>query len=294
MKTFCSHLLFGLASAILFGATAGAQVLLDEDFSHGNVQDPPASSEWFMLANGGTGTATLTFPDETMLYTSIGTTTNLITYFTPAGAAVTLGIGQTMILSMELSMSNIASLADGLRFGLFYSGPGPAEATRITASVTDAFASPVFSQYDGYSVWFNPSATTAGDNIFERTGSGNFALFAAAVNTRLGADNPVSIGMTADTFADLSLAITRTSPTQLTLVSSVNGVELTRIDDSVDTFAFDTVAIQFATSVPGNAQTATIDNVRVTVVPEPSALGLAGMGAFGTAAFLCRRRTSQT
>lgn len=297
MKTLRFHFLCGLASTILFGAAAstGAQVLLDDDFSDLSRTDqnlPNSSAWWFRTASGTTPSPTLSAATGALVYTKAGTASsvNLYTYFTPE-AATDLSVGQTLTVSLSFSMSNIVDSPGGVRFGLFnsFNPAPPTTTTRIGSDGTGSTMSAAVSGYRGYSVWFNPSATTSNYEIRKRTANST-TLFDSGVNPVLGASGSASIGMVANTPISLSLSITRISGTELSIFSSVNGIELTRIDTPASNFGFDSFAMQFASNLPGNGNTITIDNISVTVVPEPSAVGLLGVGALGTAMMLRGRR----
>lgn len=234
-----------------------------------------------MLVNAGAGaTLNVNTGAGEMVFSAVGQTANLLTYFTASGSPVALAIGETLSLSVQLSLSNVASQDTGIRFGLFNS-----KGNRVTSDNLSTFQQSTFNAWDGYSAWFNPSSTTNPYNIYERTGTST-AIFStsAGVNTVLGVNNSASIGITGNEPFTLSLSITRTSENALSLLSSVNGVTLSRTDSTPEellAFSFDTFAIQFGTAVPGNNQTVTFHSIDVSIIPEPSAFGLLCAGAFG-------------
>ncbi|MDQ8195334.1 hypothetical protein QEH59_12930 [Coraliomargarita sp. SDUM461004] len=251
--------------------------LLNEDFSDGDrtTQNLPDSSTWYLRGNA----TSFDVSGNDLVLTSSEQTLNLVTYFTDVGAPYALQVGETLSVNMSVQLSEVNDT--GIRFGVFNSNN-----SQITGSASN-FQSSSFNGYDGYSAWFNPSASSDSYDLYERIGTSD-AIFASSssVNEQLGASNASTIGMFADTSANLMLSIERTV-SGLTIVSSVNGYELTRSDADPDTFSFDTIAIQLSSSSLSNGETFSIENVSVSVIPEPSSFSFI-MGASVLCLFLRR------
>lgn len=279
-----------MAGATVAPRSACAVVLLDDSFTDGDRtnQSLTSSAAWFYLRNnatsGGSNPPSLTASADNegqLIYSlgaSTGSTANIVGHFTATDSPYVLQVGETLVLTIDVSLDAIP--ADGaafgntpIRFGLFNSG-----GSRVTADNTADFQSSAFFGDRGYSAWFNPDgSTTAIHQVRERVGSSN-AIFSsgAGVNNLLGDNDATAIGMAATTATTLQLSISRTSETDATVVSSLNGVTISRVDTASAFFDFDMVAIQFGSSVTG----AKFDRIAVeVVVPEPASVGWIGLGA---------------
>lgn len=271
MKSLSQHILT-LAicmASLLIASPATAQALLDDNFDTArNDQDLPSSSAWYLRGNANS----LTAGTGAMVLDSSGSTLNLVSYFTGSGSPYTLSEGETMTLTIHFEQSAINDSNSGMRFGLFNSG-----GNRVTGDSTN-FLSSTFDDYSGYSVWYNPANTSASYNILERIGSSD-AIFASgsSVNSVLGAGNSSNINMTADTETVLSLSISRTA-SGVSIVSSVNGVVLSRDDLGSTEFSYDTIALQVGSSMLSDGDLMTFNQVSVQVIPEPSHMAF-GIGA---------------
>ena len=179
-----------------------AQTLLDDTFADGSRtnQNLPTSAAWYLRGNA---TSLAASPGQ-MTYTSNGNVSNIVGYFTGSGTPYTLSVGETMTLSMSLSLSNVPDIDNVFRFGLFNSG-----GSQINSDSTN-FLSSSFNAYDGYSVWFNPSATSAAYTIRDRIGT-NDAIFSSSssVNSVLGATTNASIDIPANTLVSLAVNLSR-------------------------------------------------------------------------------------
>lgn len=239
--------------------TANAQTIID-------------GVSWYRVG-GGSGSS-LSNSSGSLVYTpaSTASTANIIGYFSPS----TLALGETITLSLNVTMSQVPNAMESVRFGLFNSG-----GVQVTAN-SNNFDNAAFAAYQGYSVWFNPSSTSSAYTIRERITTSNNALFAggASNNPALGTTTNGTIGLAANTPSTWEFSLTRTEA-GLGLVSTVNGVELSRVDNVSPYFTFDTIALQFSANVTGAV---TFNSI---AVPEPST---AILGALGIGFVLMRLR----
>ncbi|GAT32604.1 hypothetical protein TSACC_21003 [Terrimicrobium sacchariphilum] len=230
---------------------------------------------WYRVG-GGTGSS-LNVSSGSLVYTPASTaaTVNIVGYFNPQ----TIALGQTITLSLNITMSQIPNAMEAVRFGLFNSG-----GSQVTAN-SNSFDNAAFAAYQGYSTWFNPAATSSAYSIRERIATNNNAIFAggSSNNPSLGTVSNATIGLGANIPSTWALSLTRTEA-GLSLLSTVNGIELSRVDNISPYFTFDTVAVQFSANVTGAV---TFNSV---TVPEPSA---AILGILGAGFLLMRLRRSR-
>lgn len=291
--------------AFLSLAVAGslsAQTLLNEDFSDNEraTQNLPGSSTWFLLTapSASTSSSNLTAAAGGLAFTQPATavTTNIVTFFTASGSPRAIVDGETLTVSFTLTLSslNASTSANTIRFGLFNSGATP---TRVSADSTGAsanFTSSAFSNDGGYQIGFNPGATATLVSVNERNAASvdasNTALFSSntATTTSL-ATSSLAIGATAATPFNVSFSIGR-SGTSYSLSSTINGQTIAFTDTSISATSFDQFALQYSTAAVGTSGTITLDDLNISVIPEPSTFAaLAGLGGLGFAAIRRRR-----
>jgi hypothetical protein len=168
---------------------------------------------------------------------------------------------------------------DTLRIGLYNSG-----GTRVSAD-TSGIANTAFNAYTGYGLWANLNA--AGSNstrLVQRTGT-NTTLFASGAHSNIVSAMP-ALGYTADTTYTLMLEIEHTSASSVTLTfTDSNGYSRTGTDTAGSFTSFDTFALFLGNG--SSVTNYTVDNVQISVVPEPGSGLLAGLG--GGALLLLRR-----
>jgi len=179
MKTFLNRLF--LVIAIGLPATSPrAAVLLDDDWDDGDRTDTslPEESAWY--ASSAVSTPTLSAVAGALIGSVRIFETNAgsrlwITHFTPAGAPVELGIGDTLRITAAFTVINVATApgtSRGLRVGLFnFSEPGAARVTADGFSTGSGGGAPG-ANVTGYGVNVNfaQAFTTAGPlQIIKRT-----------------------------------------------------------------------------------------------------------------------------
>ena len=157
-----------------------------------------------------------------------------------------------------------------LRFGLLYS-----DAARLTSD-----ANTTLSVQGGYGVFINPQTTTV---AFREKGTTNGVLFSAITNDRwlgsVGGTADPALTMVQNTTYSIEYTITRMENGSLDFFFSMtDGTASTSYSANRVTnplYSYDTVGIAW-----GNAfGDGLIDNVNISVIPEPATLGLLGLGA---------------
>lgn len=266
---------FALFALIISQVATAETLLLNDQFTDNErlTQNLPSSADW--AYRGGLANGSLAVTDGVMGYTSEARTINIYSYFTDgAGNAYTIQDGQTLTLSFKTAFSALANSTDGIRLGLFNSYD-----SRVTSDGSTWTYSQV-ENWDGYSLWFNAGAS-GNYNIKDRIGA-NTALFSSSssVNETLGGNGSTDVNLTADTMATLSFILTRNG-NELSITGNVNGATISRTDTSVDSFSFDTIALQLGSSALASGETMLLDDVTVQVVPEPATLSLLGSGLLG-------------
>ncbi len=247
-----------------FVAPAGAAVIYSDNFSDGN------RNGWYAFtATGGTATV----PSDAMVLTQGTGSTAVISYFTPT----TLTPGQTMTLTFDFQTSSTGS-AD-IRFGLFNS-QGSQINTDLAATSNAAFNNDL--GYGGFQF------LNSGDQEqrIQRRNSGNDTFWTTATFSNL-VNSISTITLAANTMSSATLTIDYVSLGNMTISTDFAGTTRTvNITSNIIT-TFDSVSI-FRQG--GNSSTLTVDNVVVSVVPEPSTWAL--LAGAGTFVMILRRRRS--
>ena len=272
LLTFCGSL--GLLSP------ACAVTLLNDDFSDGNRsnQSLPNSAAW--NSAHGVSTALSTNGGQQNLLSDAPSAGNNQVWAT--FGSTTLDIGDTINASFNFDVSggsNGNATADGsLRIGLFNVG------TPVTSDLNGTIANSSWNGATGYSAFVDVSPsfdTTATSTLRQRTGA-NDTLWAggatSTLSTTLVGDGTIYTGLTNNLTTDplrflASLSITRTAADSISLTLTITGPgtsqTLTATDASGTATTFNTFSFFTGTTV---AQDFAIDNVVVTVVPEPSGI----------------------
>lgn len=266
-------------------------VLLNDTFSDNerSTQNLTSSAAWYVGGSNGANTTAATGQLVTTTGTLAGANTNLVAYFTNAGAPQIIPVGQTLTLSFNVAFAgaSFTAGADAFRFGLFNSGGNRATADVTTTNGADA----AFTNWVGYSAWVpvgNVASTTA--SIRERTGTST-TLYAGGANAVLNTVTYTANALQLATSYSGNLSITRNSSNS-TITFNLGGVTTSVTDTAGNFFTFDSIGFFGTGSVFGTNGTFTLDNVSV-VVPEPStSLSVAfGLGLFVMLRLLRTRRT---
>jgi len=288
MKT--KQLFLGAAIVASTVSPLAAVTLLNDTFSDNEraTQSLTGSAEWAFSNSGASNSNTsLSASTGALVYTATTSSGQFSTaYFAPSGSPVGLADGESITLSFNFSLSSIVANEEGLRFGIFNSN-GTRFATGFSSAELD-LTSTVHEPTRGYLAAANPGATTGTSTFSVREKFNNSGTTPFSSTGAIGPNNTAAyLSLAAATTYSAMFSITR-SGANAVLSSTINGITQTGTDTGASAgFNFDQISI-FTNSapVPTNA-TFTVDNVNVTVIPEPSA---ALLGALGSLALLRRRR----
>lgn len=295
MKT--KTLFLGAAIAASTASPLAAVTLLNDTFSDNEraTQSLTGSAEWGFAPNGGTNTnANLSAATGALVYTpqAAATAQHSTAYFTASGSPAALAVGESITLTFDFTLTALgASTENGLRFGLFNSngsryGAGFSSTAQSFSNLT------VFDDSTGFFTTANVGATTGQSLFGARKGnaSGSNTTPFGGSSTITGAfTNSGYLGLVASTAYTASLSITRNTATQAFVSTTINGFTQsgTTTGETASTLSFDSFTVLTGSAIVPTGNTFTIDNVNVTVVPEPS---VAMLGALGALALLRRRR----
>ncbi len=265
-----------LAALAVSGLTAKAAVLVDSTFTDStlgatgrNTANSSNLTPWFLVSSTTAGNATVV-NDSGNLGKSMQVNSGNTIY--TAFSTSTLLTGETITLTLSYRFPSTPSASsETFRIGLYDSNTAAA----VTADISP-IASADLQQYDGYyaglAVGVNPSAS--GTALRQRNTGNSNALTSTSGLTAISSNNSgVASGTTIHT---LEYSITRTSATELSFVTKIDGTTLLTGTDSTGIYTtFNSLAIA------GVGGTIILDNILLETVPEPgTALLLALGGAF--------------
>jgi len=273
------------ACLVGFSSSAQAVDLLNDPFTDNerSTQALPSSAQWFLR----TSTFAAAPPSFASGYSAAHGNHDLpytngagnlaaaahtqLAYFTASNAPITLvNDGDAITLSLSLTMDQIASGADLIRFGFFNSA-------LVRLAADDAGNNATTQGYRGFISRFNP-ATRAG-NFQERTAaSPTDQLFGGTFGLLTPATPTLAPALTAGTAFPVTLVLTKVA-TGIQMDATFNGGTYTFTETSPITLTFDTFAMFGATAVTNFAAAVgsglTIDDVVVstnfTPPPPPAA-----------------------
>jgi hypothetical protein len=288
MKT-SSQLSLGLLASLACALSANATVIVNDTWADGsrNEQNLPTESRWFAANRASNFVASanaLTF------YTDPTGSRAGLTYFTPSGSPVSLNDGEGLLATLVFTPNTIgtANTSGNMRFGLVdYSG-----GTRLTADGTSSSMNGA--GVTGYAV-FMPITPTFGNssplNILQRTNApATDLLGTGAAWETLGSGGGVNSGdpgYVSGTQYTLTMLVARAgSAANITTTVTGQGLSLSQtVTDPAGTFTFDGFAIRNSRGDQTAASFAFSSfTVETVIVPEPSVVGLAGLGLLALAA----------
>lgn len=278
MQTRLSPALLALLSLFAVPASRAAIVYMDDPFTDGDKTNglDPNDTTWFL---NNTTSSSLSVASDPVINSGnalrLNATASFRKFFGSFGA-VTLAQGETLQLSFDYRFHEAASGAGLFRFGLYNNG----------GSAPNADGSPADNDDFGYAAITNPGADVSNGTSVNSEIAGDAALGGSAPSGLIvfgttGAS--VNVGTTLPGNAVFS--ITRNFDDSLTVSSSINGQSAASgtITTSPITYTFHHAVIGLGSS----ASDFSVDNVNVSVIPEPSCLLLS---ALGLAAAASRRR----
>jgi hypothetical protein len=271
-----------------------AAVLLNDTLSDNEraTQNLTESAEWAFAPNGGGNTnANLSASTGALVYSPAAAAAQQSTaYFTPSGAPAVLADGETITLTFDFTLTALGSPSEnGLRFGLFNSNesryaPGFGTASPPVLNLA------VFEPSTGFFTTANLGATTGTSTFGVRRGNAS-----ASNTTPFGGSGTITgasttsgyLGLSANTTYTASLSITRNTSTSAFVSTTLNGfTQSATTTATAGTMSFDTVAILSGSAIVPTGNTFTVDNIHVSIIPEPASVLLGGLGLFT----LLRRR----
>lgn len=197
-----------------------------------------------------------------------------------SASSVTVGVGQTLRLSFSLTID--ANVADDtgtvLRFGLYNSNGTLATGSGATNSVDDY----------GYLVTIGSGSSTGSFGSKKETGTGSSTeiLVGNDVSNYDTTSTPTafSIANTGGTYSFV-MELSRIESDKMAVNLSVNGNSILSFTDASGIYTtFDEIAFSNGAAADGDHS---LDNVQLTLVPEPAA---AGMLAIPAVAMLYRKK----
>jgi hypothetical protein len=285
-----------LTAGICLAGTARASVILNETFPANQrlTQDWPATSTWYVsgLGSGSVEDSTA----GALRIAGASNTWTTLTYFTGSASPATLGVGDSLKLTLSFEVQKQATSGDNtLRIALLNSG-----GKRLSA---DATASQIatFSAYTGYYVNVRPTLpddSSATFGLSKRTGTSNYLLTSAYTTVPAssggGTTASSSNSLKPDTLYSFEVTYTRTSANALNVSVAMSGAGLDNYtyafnDTSSPFTAFDTFAIGSTNGTTFNSVTLHSLGITLTSIPEPGVTG-AVLGGGGLVAFLLIRR----
>lgn len=252
-----------LTATLLTPRLHAATVVYSDDFSDGN------RAGWYNSASS----ASLTVVSGRLR--AINTNATFLTYFT----ATSLDVGQSITLTCTLSLDAVADYSGGLRLGIFNSATG----TKVTA---DNLGTDMGLNYEGYRIYTNAGAGSSGNTKVEKRDPANTSYISSAPWSLVGSVGS-GVNLTAGSTYALSITYARTAESSLKTTFVMNGVTLETTDTAATNFTFDSLIFN-KSSGNGNLF---LDDVVVSVVPEPSTAALL-FGALLGAVTLARRKRS--
>ncbi len=269
-------------AAILPLCAQANTVILDQDFNNGSrsIQDLPSSAQWFQSFNNLDMVETS--PGEYSLENapSSATIRHGVAYYAPTSTPISIAAGQTITASLSITPSSkTPDNSDRiLRIGLLHSG-----ANRLTEDGNPNIA------MSGYGFFVNPETLRV--NTYGRTEDAG-PVFSSLTNgngwtggTTGGQISDITpedaFAMVQNTAYDITLSIEHLSNGDLnisyTTSNGVDSVTTSFVESNYLVTDFDTIAFAWGNHFGDGL----IDNVAITVVPEPSQFALlAGFAGF--------------
>lgn len=294
------QILITVAGISIASLTSMAQtVILNDDFASG-------ASGWF----SSTATAPVWNESTQNMTQEMPSSSHLIRNFTPT----TIEVGETLQVSYNITFTGVGSTASFRNiYGVLNSGRNPADWVSANGLGVDSAA--LFSGYQGYTVHhfanLADQSTSNAIRMMQRREGSSVLLGVNTTNDVFGtnADQLQDTGTTGSTYFRIESGVTYTNLISLerqvdesdndilifsySLLGDGVPVDHTRTGTMTNppggfVFTFDTIAIAAPTTAIATSYD--IDNVLVTVIPEPSTYGIfGGLAALAAVVFLRRR-----
>src|SRR5215471_17535580 len=211
------------APATLSITSAAGQTIMNDSFADGErlTFAPPASATWLKAQSSTVATVT---PGSARFTWNTTSADMISSFFTGAGSPVTLGVGDTLNLSVTFSFTGlnqpgVGTPSPGLRFGILDSkGSRPPD----NGNTSNA----LYTGDTGYGLFTSISTVGSGTafTLNRRTTLSSNNIFNTGADfTTVGSGGGTALAFANNTDYVLTYSITRLSATQTTLAASITG-----------------------------------------------------------------------
>jgi hypothetical protein len=308
--------LFALAAALVVTASAQVNVVSDNftDGTRSSGEDFTAGASSLIWRQTSSTASDLSASTNALVLTNITANRNILSYFRQdsagSGSPLQLGVGETMTVSFNLTISGtISTSANLLRVGLFNSYASStdnnASSTSTRQIATDGLgtSSSTYANYGGYLFGYQLGSSNLTQVQSRDFAASNNTLLSQTISAKivtLGSTSAQDYDFIAGNTYAFTLTFSRTGSDAMSLATSITGtffsgtgLNYSVADSASVTHSFDTFAL-YAGS--GLASSLTLDDFSVqhTAVPEPSTyvLLLGGVALAGTIFWRARRANS--
>ena len=253
-------------------AISSPGVILTDDFSDGNRTNTPNGGVWYKYGN-----TTLTTTSN--LYMTLTTSETVSRGAELNFGAQTLSVGDKLSVSFDMMQNTVSNSADRVRIGLYDSN-----GTALTADTANAATATAYLGRVGYYAALDTRTNSTGYVNIRNTTSTQTQVSSISGQANVALNN---VNIFDANWDSVLWSIERTGAAEYTLAISVNGgAEKSWVHSSGGemTDTFDTFVLYQSTGIASF----TLDNVQVSVIPEPAIIGMMGLG--GVTLLLFRRR----
>jgi len=251
---------------IAVAAISSAGVILTDDFSDGN------RTGWHTYGN-----TTLTTTSN--LYMTLTTSETVSRGAELNFGAQKLSVGDKLSVSFDMMQNTVSNSADRVRIGLYNSN-----GTALIADTANAATAAAYLGRVGYYAALDTRTNSTGYVNIRNTTSTQTQLSTITGQSQVSLNN---VNIFDANWDSVLWSIERTGAAEYTLAISVNGgAEKSWVHSSGGemTDTFDTFVLYQSTGIASF----TLDNVQVSVIPEPATIGMLGLG--GVTLLMFRRR----
>ena len=234
---------------------------VNETFSDGtrSTQNPPSSFDWFVGPGATAGNTTASSATGRMTWTSAGTSRQAVAYF----PTQTLGVGDVLTLSFNVSITGGLNQNKGLRAALINSGAN-------THIASDAGANPTNFTGTGYGTFLNPAPTTSPAFILKRGTTSGTVLATpisgpwATIITSGGTPQTLAAGTTYAVTLSIQRTGASTASIATTYANGATNLYSVSGTDSAGIFSFDTLALAVGSSAVSTIAYGNISLIKTT------------------------------
>ncbi len=281
MRGLEKMLVIGMLPITLFAAPV---VYLDDNFNDNDRSNEnlPSSGAWYRSFNNLSMVEVSTGDYALKNAPTSATVRHAATYFAPVATPVTLAAGETLTLSLDVTPTSKTpdDAFNVFRFALLDSGSARVSGDNNNPKLTLNGGYGFFSNtQDSRTILWTRSNSNEAYLLSSTTGWGSsFGDQTASSGLAMVQDTTYTITTEIERLADGNVSI------DYTVSDGTDSYTLSYLDDTHQYYSFDTFAVAWG----GAFGEGNIDNVSITVIPEPAAIGLLGAGA--AAMLLIRRK----